>query len=386
MPITDLYIIGNHIQALGISRQAARLGLRVTLFNNYGASVTRFSNSCEKFIKFKHKAHLLTLLLDYNAKSRHILLVPTNDDYVKFLADHYDELISNYVLGISEPSIIDLCYNKRKTYRKALDIGIPIPKSYFPDTEKELIDLIPGIQFPVILKPAVMHTFHKETGKKVFVCQNPEDLIFFYQKMIRIIPSDEVIIQEFLQGGAKKLYSFGSFSVKGKVYGGFVANRIRQKPMDFGISTTFAKSVINHDVEQSSHKFLEHIQYFGLSEVEFMYDEKTGSYKLIEINPRSWKWHSISEKLNIPLFEMLVQYLDGNEIEPIINIKEDIGWIERLTDTYVVIKELISGRLSFKEYMSTLQIKKQSAVFDAGDPLPAVMYLLLSPYLLIKRN
>lgn len=387
-PVTDIrkvFILGNHIQALGVSRMAAAIGLEVRLFNNYGASVTRFSNTCRRFYRFRDREHLLELLLDH-AGSNDTLLVATNDDLVGFMADHYDLLHPRYVLSIPPPETVRLCFNKRFTYQRAREAGIPIPDSHFPDSLEEVRALAPRIEYPVILKPAVMYTFHQATGKKVFFCKDPDELITHYQRIRQIIPADEVILQEFLTGGAPSLYSFGSFFARGEVYGSLIANRIRQKPMDFGISTCFAHTVINPEIEELAIRFLKEIDYFGMSEVEFMLDPKTGSFKLLEINPRTWKWHSIANKLDINLFEMMVRFLENKPVTKKINDRAGVGWIERLTDSYVVLQEMRKGRLHPREYLRTLRLPAESATWSAKDPLPAIMYLLLSPYLLIKRN
>ena len=383
--IKKVLILGNHIQALGLSRMAAKMGLHVSIYNSYGASVARFSNSVKKFRIFKDQDHLLKLLLEQNG-TKDTLLVATNDDLIGFMARHYEQLDKRYFLSIPDPDVVAICFNKRLTYQKAKDMGLEIPDTWFPDTLEEVKELASTIKFPVILKPAVMFTFFGATGQKVFFCGNESELISQYKEILKIIPPEEVIVQQFLNGGAKSLFSFGSFFAKGEVYGSFVANRIRQKPMDFGISTCFAKTVLSPEIEKLATDFLKGIDYFGMSEVEFMYDEPTGTYKLIEINPRSWKWHSMANVLNINLLEMMVNFIEQKPIEKKRNNRADVGWIERLTDTYVVLGELRKGRMSLSEYFRTLRMPKESATWSFRDPLPAIMYLIMAPYLLLKRN
>jgi predicted ATP-grasp superfamily ATP-dependent carboligase len=318
--------------------------------------------------------------------TKEALLIATNDKLIGFLAEHYQQLSAQYFLSIPIPEVVQICFNKRDTYKKAMHLGVPIPDSWFPDSMAELEALSSQIQYPVILKPAIMYKFHSATGKKVFFCSNEDELKSNYSKIIAIIPPQEVIVQQFLSGGAKSLYSFGSFFAEGEVFGGFVANRIRQKPMDFGVSTSFARTVLNPKVESLATDFLKAIDYFGLSEVEFMLDEASGEFKLIEINPRAWKWHSITNKLDINLVEMMVRFLEQKPVTKKISKQVDIAWIEELTDTYVVVKEMYKGRLSLSEYLKSMRLTKESATWSLRDPLPAIMYLLMAPYLFFKRN
>ncbi len=383
--IKHLYILGNHIQALGLARMAARTGMEVTLFNSYGASVTRFSNCCHHFVRFTDHEDLLRQLLD-SPVQKDALLLATNDSLIGFMADHYKELDRIFQLSIPCPASVQICFNKRETYQKARDLGIPIPESWFPDTRAEIEELSHQLTYPVILKPAVMFTFHDATGKKAYYCPDPDTLLENYDKLVSVIPPEEVIVQEFLSGGAPTLFSFGSFFAEGKVYGSFVANRIRQKPMDFGVSTCFAHTVHNPVIEKLAIRFLEGIGYFGVSEVEFMYDENTRQFKLLEINPRAWKWHSIANKLGINLVDMMRQYLEGKPVEPQISREPGVAWVERLTDTYVVLGEIVKGNLSLSEYLKTMRMPKESAVWSLRDPLPALMYIIMAPYLLFKRG
>jgi predicted ATP-grasp superfamily ATP-dependent carboligase len=382
--IESIYILGNHIQALGLSRLAYKAGLTVSIFNDKKISIARYSNTCKQFRLFRDKIHLLELLRK-SARGKNTLLVATNDSLIDFMKVNYDELSQLYHLSIPEPDVVEICYNKRSTYLKAQELGIPIPESYFPDNLEELKDLAGSIRYPVILKPAVMHTFHQVTGKKVLFCKDKEDLLSSYERIVEIIPPDEVIVQEFLKGGAKTLYSYGSFAANKTIYGSLSANRIRQNPMDFGNSTCYAVTVAEPTFEALAIKFLQEINYFGMSEVEFMLDTETGVYKMLEINPRAWKWHSIANKLDINFMQMMVDYLEGREVKPKHNDQIGVAWIERFTDTYIALNEIFHSRMKFRDYWKTITVNKESAVWSVRDPLPAIMYCIYLPFLFIQR-
>ena len=383
--IDTVILLGNHIQGLGVARICRRTGMRVYLFNEDGLCVTRFSNTCSKFVRFDGDTDLLAKLLECPVPYQSALLMPTNDRFVGFMADHYEVLKRKYQLSIPSPEITDLCFNKIKTYTVAKEMGIPIPESHFPKSEAELQELGQRLDYPVIIKPAVMYRFYSKLKKKVFLCHNAAELLENYRRATEVIVPDEIIVQEFLPGGPTQLYSFGSFCDGEKVWGSFVANRIRQKPMDFGVSTTFAKTVVNPRISELATQFLTGIRYFGVSEVEFMYDEQLKDFKLIEINPRTWKWHTIANRIGINVVKMLLDYLNKQSLVEQHNRQPNIGWTERLTDTYVVLTEAIKGRMNCHDYQQTQQLDKEFACFSWRDPLPGIMYVMMSPYLLLKR-
>jgi hypothetical protein len=57
-----------------------------------------------------------------------------------------------------------------------------------------------------------------------------------------------------------------------------------------------------------------------------------------------------------------------------------------LTDFAVVLKELLKRRMKLKEVLNTYKISKTNAVWNIKDIKPAIMYLILSPILFIKRH
>lgn len=383
--IKKVIILDNHLQGLGVSRICYDLGLEVHLYNHSSICVARHSNTCKYFTKYKSQEGLLEKLLSFSTSQKDTIIMPTNDKMVGFIGNNYYDLSEKFQLSLPGPDIIDIGYNKIKTYKLCQSLEIPIPESYFPINQSELEKLGDKVEYPIIIKPAVMHSFYSTFGVKVFSCNNKQELIENYKKTISAIPEDEVIVQEFLTGGAPSLYSFGSFCSGDKVWGSFMANRLRQKPMDFGISTTYAKSVNIPELREYATKFLINMNYFGLSEVEFMFDDKSNTYKLLEINPRTWKWHTISNKLELNLIGQMVDYLNLKEIKEQHITTENIAWVERLTDSFVVLKEILKGKMTWSEYRKSMQLPKESAAMSNRDMIPVIMYILYSPYFLFKR-
>ena len=383
--IDTVILLGNHIQGLGVARICRRAGMQVHLFNEDALCVTRFSRTCQRFSRFDGETDLLAKLLGLGIRRQTALLMPTNDRFVGFLAEHYEVLKKKYRLAIPSPEVTDLCFNKIKTYTVAKELGIPIPESHFPASEAEIKTLGEQLTYPVIIKPAVMYRFYSQLKKKVFLCHNAAELLEHYRAATQVIVPEEIIVQEFLPGGPTQLYSFGSFCDGQKVWGSFVANRIRQKPMDFGVATTFAKTVVNPRISELANKFLTGINYFGVSEVEFMYDEALDDFKLIEINPRTWKWHTIANRIGINVVGMLLDYVNEKPLTEQHNDRPNIGWTERLTDTYIVLTEMMKGRMNYQDYQQTQELEKEFACFSWRDPLPGIMYIVMSPYLLFKR-
>lgn len=382
--INKLFLLGGHIQALGLARQACKCDVPVYVCLKDAYSVARYSNSVKKFFIIDNDDKLEDKIL--SLADENTLLFPTSDDYIDFIVERYDNLSTKMQIGLPSLDIINTFNNKRNAYEYIQSLGIHQPISYCPNSFEDVLKLADTIEYPIVVKPAIMHSFHKQFGKKAYLCLDKDSLIekvkFIHENKYLI---NQLILQEYLSGGAKTLYSYGVYAEKGEPQAWIMANRIRQNPMDFGNSTTFAISCQIPEIEESARKILSATKYTGLAEIEFMFDEKNRVYKFLEINTRAWKWHSISEAFGWGFMSELI--LNRNDLKrEFVDSNINRAWVERLTDFAVVLKELLKQRMKLKEVFKTYRISKTNAVWDIKDVKPAIMYLILSPILFIKRH
>jgi predicted ATP-grasp superfamily ATP-dependent carboligase len=203
--------------------------------------------------------------------------------------------------------------------------------------------------------------------------------------MNSIIDASEIMIQEMIHGGPNNLYSFCSLFSDGVVKGKLIAKRQRQHPMEFGNATTFAFTCEIPEIEEPSIRILREMGYYGLSEVEFMYDDKDGKYKLLEINPRTWGWHTLGAAAGVNFSSLL--FADINNKSLCVNsFQTNVKWVRLLTDVPIVISEICKGRLSLTDYFDSLKGKKEFAVYSSKDPLPFIVEVFLAPYFYCKRG
>ena len=384
--IKTVCILGNHIQALGLARQVKLLDIDVILFTNTHYSISRFSNAVKKTIFFKTEAEITKCLVQNISEEKDTLLFPTNDEMVNFLSENYNKFNTHYYLGIPQPEVVEIFYNKRNTYQFAEKNNIIHPKTWFPDSIADVENLSNKISFPIIIKPGIMHSFHKQFGEKAFRCNNSKELIEKASWISESFSVGNLVIQELLLGGPRNLYSYAAFAINGEVYASLMVNRIRQNPMDFGNSTTFARTCNIDEISTQAKKILSISKYFGMAEVEFMYDEKEKEYKFLEINTRAWKWHSISNILGFSFIEFLIRHFNHESIKSIHSIIENRAWAERLTDISVIIESCLRGEMSLHDVINSYKLEIEYAVWDKKDLKPFLMYLLLAPILYFKRH
>jgi len=95
-------------------------------------------------------------LLQIHRDHRLDAVLSINDLELPFLAAARDELTAHGIRAlISEPDIIDICFDKYRTYRFCAEQGIPVPRTYLC-TESDAVqsDLERGeLSLPVLAKP-----------------------------------------------------------------------------------------------------------------------------------------------------------------------------------------------------------------------------------------
>ncbi|MBQ6764772.1 MAG: hypothetical protein IJP45_06250 [Paludibacteraceae bacterium] len=382
--IQRVVIFGGHIQALGLARQVAALQREVVLLVEDGWSVARYSRAVNRTI-VESMGNWSLVVEELELPNKGTLLFPTNDEAVEFLCAHYEDYKDRFALGVPEPDTIALFNDKRKAYRFADVNGIHCPKCWYPDTIEEVRALSAELLYPVVVKPAVMYSFHATFGKKAFRCDDATSLITTYERIAsKNYPLETILVQEFLDGGAKNLYSCGVMAADGEIRVSMQANRIRQNPMDFGNSTTYAISCFIPQIQEQTEQLLRMTRYKGIGEVEWMYDAKSRTYKFLEINTRAWKWHTISNQLHFSFIGDMIAYFENQAPTPV-TLSSKVAWVERLTDWTVIAKEILHGRMKLRDVIQSYKIPHESAVWSLRDPLPGIMYIMLSPILYIKR-
>jgi len=375
---SGVIVIGGHVQGLGITRIYGKNDIPVVLLDNTRINLARHSKYCREFIKYE-KGGLLNKLIFLGSKEKYKnwLLMPTNDLVVGILGENKNELSKYFKVSTVGFDILQYFFNKRLTYKLATDLNILIPKTWMADSWEEIDKL--NITYPCIIKPAVMHTFYTKTKKKVFVCNNNIELKENYKKALTLIPKEEVIIQDIIPGNSEHQYSVCFMFDGKKPLVSLSARRARQHPPDFGNATTYAETIEIPEIVEKAKKILASTNFVGVCEVEFKFDTRDNTYKFLEVNPRTWKWHSIAEKSSTPLLMSLYHHIYN--LEPLIkNSQDEASFRHLVTDIPTILNMKISG---LKVYKS--KKKSKLAVWDKDDLKPAFFELMYLGYLVIKR-
>jgi D-aspartate ligase len=229
------------------------------------------------------------------------VLVPTNDAVVKALAERPRAFGAGLVIHMPEPHVILATLDKKEQVLAARECGVPVPLTYFDTDLAPLFrDLDRGVvRFPLLIKGSGVLTWKTRKRFRSVPLETRAEL----DAKISEARSDDVefVIQEIIPGDDDTLYTFGSYRTKaGHLAGTFTGRKLRQRPPRFG-TCRVGESVYSPELVTVGQRFLEQMHYFGVSQVEFKWDERDRTFKLMEINPRSWSWIGLSIQLGINL-------------------------------------------------------------------------------------
>src|SRR3984893_15071669 len=310
-------VIGGEHPGLGIARSLGRRGIPVCIIDHQH-SVSQFSKYVTRVVRVKdlrdeHKTveSVMGIGLRYGLKGW--VLFPTRDETVAAFSRHRDRLAEFFRVTTPCWDTVRWAWDKKQTYDLAAQLGIPVPRTYNPRTEGELAELYSRL--PLAIKPAVKENFFYATGAKAWRAESPDQLINLFRKAIRQIRPEEILIQEIIPGDGQRQYSYCAFFRDGEAHSTLIARRMRQHPREFGRAATYVETVELPTIVELSERFLRAIDYYGLVEVEFKQDPRDGLFKLLDVNARTWGFHSIGQPAGIE-FPYLV-YADqmGEEIE-----------------------------------------------------------------------
>src|SRR5580698_3088308 len=84
-----------------------------------------------------------------------------------------------------------------------------------------------------------------------------------------------------------------------------VVRRRRQHPLQFGTASTYVETLDIPILEEYSERFFRAIDYYGLVELEYKLDPRDSQFKLLDVNARTWGYHSLGAQAGVDFSYML---------------------------------------------------------------------------------
>jgi predicted ATP-grasp superfamily ATP-dependent carboligase len=381
-------VIGGDYQGLGIVRSLGRQGVPVCVVDDE-LSISRYSRYCTKFVKLAnlhHERSAVDSLLELGKRLglEGWILYPTREELVAALSRHRSELSKVFRVPTPDWESVKWAWDKRNTYQLAQQLDIPIPVTHYPENVEQLAELN-GIAPPFAIKPAIKEHFFYATKAKAWRANSHPELRTLFQKASGLAGDNEIMVQELIPGGGSQQFSYCAFFRDGEAVGKMVVRRRRQHPLEFGRASTYVETMDISILEELSERFLRAIDYYGLVELEYKLDPRDSQYKLLDVNARTWGYHSLGAQAGVDFSYMLYSDQVGLPVS-VRRGRPGVSWVRTITDIPAAMLAILSGDTDLKGYLRSIRNCNVEAVFSPTDPIPGMAEVALIPYLAIKRG
>ena len=307
------------------------------------------------------------------------VLLPTNDVLTGLVARHADHLEKSFRFIVPSLPVVRSIVDKRTQYEHAQAAGIPIPITHFPESASDAERVAATVRYPCLFKPyesalgrVAMRPVPGGTGirSKALIVQSRDELFACFARFATA--ETRFMVQEFVPGGDNALFGYFAFwDDEGRERAWLTKQKIRQFPLVIG-SGSLQVTVVAPEVADLSRELLRSFGFRGLVNVEFKFDARDGTYRLIEINPRSASANQIAVSAGVDFPWLVYRYLTRPEDRgsPTDGFRPGVKWVNEDLDFQAFLALRKAGDLTLWRWIRSLRGTRSWAVATPRDPAP----------------
>lgn len=372
-------VLGASVNGLSFARSLGRRGIHVLLLDS------------EKLIGFHTKYARSVLLpsarenpeawVDWFSQFGRKLQGPipvfaTSDEHNVFLAEHGGRLESAFRYLVPDLITMNRIVNKRLQYGVAAAAGVPIPNTFYPESAVALDELLNQITFPCILKPYRAHVGRaKISNKKVLKVDSADELRAAFESLWDA--GAEFMVQEIVPGTDKDLFGYLAFwDENSEEIRWLTKQKLRQNPPLFG-DGSLQRTVEAPEVAEQSRRLLKALDYRGFVGVEFKRDSRDGTFRLMEVNPRTVSGNQMAISAGVDFPWIGFQYLTERELDPPASepFQEGVVYCNEEWDFKAFLALRRQGDLTFSKWWKSFRSADARAIGAKDDPRPMLAVL-----------
>lgn len=387
-PLPGALVVGGDYQGLGIVRSVGRRGAPVCVLDDE-PSIARFSRYATRSLRVPSLRGQRETVEAVLRAGRELgldgwVLFPTREETVVAFARERDRLRERFRVPTPPFDVVRWAWDKRNTYARAAELGIPVPRTWRIDAGGDVAAAVDG-EPPFAIKPAIKERFLYATRAKAWRADTRAELAGRVREAAALVGVSEVLVQELVPGDGAHQLAYCALFKDGRALASMVVRRARQHPPEFGRASTFVETVELPELEELSERFLRAIGYYGLVELEYKRDPRDGRCKLLDVNARTWGYHTLGVRAGVDFPALLHADQLGEPVAPR-RARPGVRWIRLATDLPTAALELAGGRLDWRAYLRSLRSADTEAVFSRRDPLPGLAEIALLPSLALRRG
>ena len=328
-------IVGTEINSYNLAISfREQYGIHPVLVGRGELSFTKWSNIprvVEIFPNLGEREAFADILIQvaeqYKEDGKQLLLVGTNDLYVRLIIEHQEQLRRYYTFNyIEEPLMNDLLV-KKNFYALCEKHGVDIPATHFHSCQTDA-PFEGDVTFPVIVKPSNGVLYYKNpfpNMQKVYKVDSYDEINEVVTTIRESGYDADLIIQDYIPGDDTYMWdSVVYVSSKGKPQLVTFAQVVLQEHELTAIGNyTALITRYNEKMMKVLQQFLEEVGYVGFANFDLKYDPRDGTFKVFEVNIRQGRSSYYITSCGHNMAKYLVDDLIYNVDKPLTYLDEE---------------------------------------------------------------
>ena len=282
-----------HHGTVGVIRTLGRAGVPVYVVTEEGitpASTSRYLTGQVKLSSSgepDQQALLDRLVEAVDGLPTRPMLVCTDDEAAVLVAEGVSALADRAICPAVPPDLPRQLASKGGLYEICRRFGVPAPATSCVETGNDLEATLRGLVLPVVVKPNdpwTRLTRPVVTGSTVV--RTAEDVRRVRAAFDRWPEGSGVVVQQYLPDvDAEDWFVHGYCTASSDVARIFTGRKFWSWPPRAG-ATAYARTERNEEIEHSVRELCRSIGYCGIFDTDWRFDRRTGTYLLLDFNPR----------------------------------------------------------------------------------------------------
>jgi D-aspartate ligase len=282
-----------HHGTVGVIRTLGRAGVPVYAVTEEGvtpASTSRYLTGQVKLTsggELDQSALLERLVEVVDRLPGTPMLVCTDDEAAVLLAEGAAALAGRAICSAVPPDLPRQLASKRGLHEICLRHGVATPATSSVRTGADLEAALAKLTLPVVVKQAdTWSRLARPVVAGSTIVRTAEDVGRLRAAFDRWPEDSDVIVQEYLpDDDAEDWFVHGYCTASSEVARIFTGRKFWSWPARAGM-TAYARTESNEEIERTVRDLCRSIGYCGIFDTDWRYDRRTGTYHLLDFNPR----------------------------------------------------------------------------------------------------
>jgi len=260
----------------------------------------------------------VTDLLCLVEQSKADVLLPIGLDAGVAVAAQQDRIRPHVALALPSYEVFLRAHDKGQAVQLAQDVGVPVPRSTRVEDLAHLRNLAAECEYPVVLKAR-----KSSASSGVRFANTPDELEYWYGQLSgleggswqnkEIATAEEPLLQECIPG---KVHDVCVIASRGRLRAALTQVRLKMNPPRGG-SGIYNQTTDEPILRDYARRLVEALGWHGVAQIEFRWDERDDTPKLMEINPKFWGTLALSIEAGVDFPALACQLALEGDVEPV---------------------------------------------------------------------